>query len=108
MDQVARKLESKGVSTTRLREGIKLLSAADKDLTDRRYTDAAKKRREAMQALRNAFGDLDRSTATQIHRARDLPPQMRNDLLQSAEAAYPAGYEALLKSYYKALSTAEK
>jgi hypothetical protein len=108
MEQVARKLEGKGVSTTRLREGIKLLSAADKDLTDRKYTDAAKKRREAMQALRNAFGDLDRSTATQIHRARDLPPQMRNDLLQSAEAAYPAGYEALLKSYYKALSTAEK
>jgi hypothetical protein len=108
MEQVARKLEGKGVSTTRLRQGIKLLQDADRDLTDRRYTDAAKKRREAMKALRNSFSDLDRSTATQINRARDLPPQMRNELLQSAEAAYPAGYEALLKSYYKALSTAEK
>jgi hypothetical protein len=108
MEQVARKLESKGVSPTRLREGIKLLGSADKDLQNRKYTDAAKKRREAMQALRNAFSDLDHSTGTQIHRARDLPPQMRNELLQSAEAAYPAGYEALLKSYYKALSTAEK
>jgi hypothetical protein len=104
---VARKLEGKGVSK-RLREGIKLLETADKDLTDRRYTDAAKKRREAMQRLRGAFSELDRSTAAQIHRARDLPPQMRNELLQSAEEAYPAGYEALLKSYYKALSTAEK
>ncbi len=108
MEQVARKLESKGVSTTRLREGIKLLSDADKDLTNRKYTDAARKRREAMQSLRNAFGDLDRSTATRIQQARDLPPQMRNDLLQSAEAAYPAGYEALLKSYYKAISAGEK
>jgi drug/metabolite transporter superfamily protein YnfA len=108
MEQVAKKLESKGVSTTRLREGIKLLENADKDLTDRRYTDASKKRREAMKKLRGAFSELDRSTATQINRARDLPPQMRNELMQSAEAAYPAGYEALLKSYYKALSTAEK
>ena len=55
-----------------------------------------------------SFSELDGSTATQIHRARDLPPQMRNELLQSAEAGYPAGYEALLKSYYKALSQAEK
>jgi hypothetical protein len=61
-----------------------------------------------MQRLRGAFKDLDRSTATQISRARDLPRELRQDLLQSAEAAYPAGYEALLKSYYKALSTAEK
>src|SRR5262249_9442318 len=74
MEQVAKKLESKGVSTTRLREGIKLLSTADKDLEDRRYTDAAKKRREAMSRLRGAFRELDRSTATQINRARDLPP----------------------------------
>jgi hypothetical protein len=108
MEQVARKLEGKGVSTTRLRQGIKLLEKADKDLTDRRYQDAARKRREAMKRLRSAFKDLDRSTATQISRARDLPRELRRDLLQSAEAAYPAGYEALLKSYYKALSTAEK
>jgi hypothetical protein len=29
-------------------------------------------------------------------------------MLQAADAGYPAGYESLLKSYYKALSTAEK
>jgi hypothetical protein len=108
MEQVARKLEAQGVSTTRIKEGIALMKSADKDLTDRRYQDAARKRREAMQRLRGAFADLDRSTAAQISRARDLPAQMRKDLLQGAEAAYPAGYEALLKSYYKALSTAEK
>jgi hypothetical protein len=33
---------------------------------------------------------------------------LRQELLQSAEAAYPVGYEAVLRSYYKALATAEK
>ncbi len=108
MEQVARKLESKGVSTTRLREGIKLLEQADRDLTDRKYSDAAKKRRDAMTRLRGAFSDLDRSTQAQIRSARELPANLRKDLIQSSEAAYPAGYEALLKSYYKALSTAQK
>ena len=51
---------------------------------------------------------MDQSTAARIHQARDLPPQMRNELLQSADQGYPPGYEGLLKSYYKALSTAEK
>jgi hypothetical protein len=108
MEQVARKLEGKGVSTTRLRQGIKLLEQANKDLTDRKYSDAARKRREAMQKVRDAFGDLDRSTQVQIRSARELPAELRKDLIQSSDAAYPAGYEALLKSYYKALSTAEK
>jgi hypothetical protein len=108
MEQVAKKLESQGVSATRVREGIKLLEEADKALLDRRYDDAAKKRQEAMQKVRGEFGDLDRSTAAQISKARDLSPDLRKELLQSSEAGYPAGYEALLKSYYKALSTAEK
>jgi hypothetical protein len=108
MEQVAKKLESQGVSSTRIREGIKLMEEADKALADRRYDDAAKKRHEAMQKVRDGFGDLDRSTATQISKARDLSPELRKEMLQSSEAAYPAGYEAVLKSYYKALSTAEK
>jgi hypothetical protein len=108
MEQVARKLEGKGVSTTRLREGIKLLEEADKDLTDRKYTDAAKKRRDAMQKMREGFGQLDDTTRTQIRSARELPSELRKDLLQSSDSAYPAGYEELLKSYYKALSAGEK
>ena len=39
---------------------------------------------------------------------RDLPPQLRTELLQGAEEGYPAGYESLLKSYFKALSQSEK
>ena len=38
----------------------------------------------------------------------DLPPQLRGELLQSSEEAYPPGYEGLLKSYYKSLSAGDK
>ena len=38
----------------------------------------------------------------------DLPEQLRKELLQSADDAYPPGYEGLLKNYYKALSTTDK
>jgi hypothetical protein len=107
-EQVAKKLDAMGVSTTRLNESIELMKSIEKDLADHRYDDAARKRRDAMQKLRSSFSGMDQTTAAKIHQARDLPPQMRNELLQSADQGYPPGYEGLLKSYYKALSTAEK
>ena len=42
---------------------------------------------------------MDRTTATDISQARELPADMRRDLLQSSDGGYPAGYEELLKSY---------
>jgi hypothetical protein len=111
MKQIAEKLKTQNVSTTRvqqLKEGMKLLEEADRDLKDRRYQDAARKQREALQKMRMAYGKGDRSTALEISRARDLPPELRREMLQSSEAGYPPGYEGLLRSYYKALSTAEK
>lgn len=107
-EKVAKKLDTAGVSTTRLNESIELMKSVEKDLADHRYADAARKRREAMRKLRSAFAGMDQATAAQIHQARNLPPQMRRELLQSADQGYPPGYEGLLKSYYKALSTAEK
>ena len=83
------------------------MKQVEKDMADKRYDDAARKRRDALQKLRASFGDLDQTTAAQIKRATDLPPQLRQELLQATEEGYPAGYEGLLKSYYKALSTAE-
>jgi hypothetical protein len=107
-EQVAKKLDAMGVSTTRLTESIELMKSIEKDMADHRYEDTARKRRDAMRTLRSAFSGMDQTTAAKIHQARDLPPQMRNELLQSADQGYPPGYEGLLKSYYKALSTAEK
>jgi hypothetical protein len=51
---------------------------------------------------------VDRATAAQVSRARDLPRELRDELRQSADEAYPPGYENLLKSYYKSLSAGDK
>ena len=58
---------------------------------------------QALQKLRSAFGDVD-PTAASISRSRDLPPEMRQELLQGHDEGYPAGYENLLKNYYKKLA----
>jgi hypothetical protein len=107
-EQVARKLDTMGVSTSRLNQSIELMKSVEKDMADHRYADAFRKRKEALEKLRGAFSGVDQSTAAQFNKARDLPPQLRNELMQSADEGYPPGYEGLLKSYYKALSTAEK
>jgi hypothetical protein len=107
-EQVAPKLDSAGISSQRLKEGIELMKQSEKDLRDLRYQDAARKRRAALNKMHATFGNVDQSTATQLNRARDLPPQLRRELLQGAEEGYPPGYETLLKNYFKALSNAEK
>jgi hypothetical protein len=107
-EQVAKKLDTIGLSTSRLKESIELMKSVEQDLHDQRYDDASRKRREAIGKLHTAFDGLDGTTAAQLSKARDLPPQMRQELLQGADEGYPAGYESLVKSYFKALSTAEK
>jgi len=107
-DQVAKKLETSGVTNRRLTESITLMKSAEQDLRDLRYQDAARKRRVSLGLLKSAFSDKDPATAAQLSRARDLPPQLRTELLQSADEGYPPGYESLLKSYFKALSSAEQ
>jgi hypothetical protein len=102
-EQVARKLEEKGYSTVRLKEAIELMKPIDADGRDLKYEDLSKKRKEALQKLRNAFGDVD-PTAASISRSRDLPPEMRQEMLQGHDEGYPAGYENLLKNYYKKLA----
>jgi hypothetical protein len=107
-EQVARKLETAGIASKRLNESIEQMRSVETDLRDLRYQDAARKRRVALNALRGVKPELDQATAAQVSRARDLPPQLRTELLQAADEGYPPGYETLLKAYYKALSTAEK
>jgi hypothetical protein len=48
---------------TRFREAIELMKPIDADGRDLRYEDLAKKRKEALQKLRSAFGDLDPAAA---------------------------------------------
>lgn len=107
-EQVARKLETYGITSRQLNQSLELMRSVEQDLRDQRYEDAARKRRTALGEMKSAFRELDQSTATQLNRARDLPLQLRQELRQAADEAYSAGYETLLKSYYKALSQGEK
>ncbi|HUY36625.1 MAG TPA: hypothetical protein VMV69_28075 [Pirellulales bacterium] len=107
-EQVAQRLETAGVNSTRLNQSIQLMKSSEDDLRDLRYDDATDKRRVALSQLKHALGAPDRATAAQLSRARELPAELREELLQSADEGYPEGYEALLKNYFKALSEAEK
>jgi hypothetical protein len=107
-EQVAQRLETLGISSRRLNESIQLMKSAEKDLRDLRYEDAARKRRTALSQMKAGLHGVDQTTAVQLNRARELPAQLRTELLQATEEGYPDGYEALLKSYFRALSTAEK
>jgi hypothetical protein len=107
-EQVAKQLETTGITTRRLNETIELMKSAEKDLRDLRYEDAARKRRVSISELKSSLTGIDQATAVGLSRARELPPEMREELLQSADEAYPEGYESLLKSYFRALSEAEK
>jgi hypothetical protein len=92
----------------RLEQAIELMKSVEDDLRDLRYDDAARRRKVAIQKLKASFDHLDRTTAVQLSQARELPAQLRKELLQSADEGYPEGYESLLRSYFRALSEEEK
>lgn len=105
--QVAQRLEAAGVSTVRLQQAIELMRSAEEDLRDLRYEDAASKRQVALEQLRSALQPDDRGTAALVSRAQHLPAQLREELLQAADDAYPEGYETLVREYFKTLSEEE-
>ena len=108
-EKVAERLETQGVTSRRLTDSIQLMKQAEQDLRDLRYDDGSRRSKMALSQMKSALRNpLDQTTAAQLQRARSLPKELRDELLQSADEGYPAGYESLLKSYFRALSEAEK
>jgi len=107
-EQIAKQLDTRHVMGRRLNRAIKLMQSVEQDLRDLRYEDAARKRKTALRQLKSALGNLDRSTTVRLHQARELPEQLREELLQSADEGYPKGYEVLLEDYFRKLSEADK
>lgn len=107
-ERVAERLDSNGLSSRRLNESIELMKQSQLDPRDLRYEDSFRKQKVALSQLKTALGQLEQGTAVQLQRARELPAQLRQDLLQSSDEGYPPGYESLAKSYFRALSEAEK
>jgi hypothetical protein len=107
-ERVAERLDSAGLSSRRLNESIELMKQSQIEPRDLRYEDGFRKQKVALSQLKTALGQLHEGTAVDVRRARDLPAQLRQELLQSSEEGYPPGYESLAKSYFRALSEAEK
>ena len=103
-EQVARQLEAAGVKPSRLDRSIELMQRAEDDLRDYRYEDASRRRKAALSEIQSTLADDGGSAAVSLSRARELPAELRDELLQSADEGYPPGYEELLKSYYRGLA----
>ena len=102
--QVARELDVAGRPATRVNRAIELMASAEGDLRDLRYQDAARKRNAALSQLRAAQAEADQAVAMQLQEARDLPPELREEIRSGAQKALPEGYERIVGDYYKALS----
>jgi len=103
--QLARQLEAEGRPLAGVQRAIDLMSEAEQDYRDLRYTDAARRRKEALDAIRAAEHQADRGAHLSLQKARHLPPEMREEIAGGAREALPEGYEELVGAYYRALST---
>jgi len=106
--QVARKLDTNSVRGRRLQQAIRLLDSIESDLKNNKFNDAFRKQKMALRQIRDALGGVDQTTVIRLQQARDLPADLRDELLQSAGESYPKGYESLLESYFRKLSESEK
>jgi hypothetical protein len=107
-ERIVKELDTSSLTGRRLKYAINLMQSVEKDFRDLKYDDAARKRKIAINHLRAAAGDLDETVALSLHRARELPVAMREELLQSSDEGYPEGYESLLQKYFRTLAEAEK
>ena len=107
-ERVAERLDSAGLSSRRLNDSIELMKESQLGPNDLRYEDGFRKQKAALGQLKTALTQLERGPGVQLQRARELPAQLRQELLQSSDEGYPPGYESLAKSYFRALSEAEK
>ena len=85
-----------------------MLDSIEDDLKNNKFDDAFRKQKIALRQIRDALGGVDQTTVIRLQQARDLPADLRDELLQSAGESYRKGYESLLERYYRALSESEK
>jgi hypothetical protein len=95
-----------GRPATRVRRALDTLSAAEQDLRDFRYDDAARKRKAAISDLKAEQRQIDQAVLLSLQKARNLPPEMRKEIAAGAQDSLPAGFEDLVGQYYRALSEA--
>ena len=104
--QLARAFNVSGRSSWRLDRAARLLASGVQDLQDRRYQDAARKRKVALSDLRATEGGLDEAVSLSLDKARRLPPEMRDAITAGTQQPLPEGFEEIVGAYYRALSEA--
>jgi len=105
-EQIARQLETSGLSSSRVNRALQLMEGAETDLRDLRYEDAARKRKTAINELKAEENQIDEAVSVSLQRAANIPPEMRQQITAGSQQALPEGYEELVGAYYKALSGA--
>jgi len=103
--RVARELSYRGRGLGSVQRAIELMRSAEQDYRDLRYDDAARKRKMALDALRQTHSQIDQAVSISLQKAQNLPPDMRQKIIAGSQQALPAGYEDIVAAYYKALST---
>jgi hypothetical protein len=104
--EVARRTDFGGRPATHVMRSIQLLRASEDDLADRRYDDAARKRKLAVGEMKAAQEGVDQAVGLSLQKARQLPAELREEIAEGSRQPLPEGFEDLVGAYYKALSTA--
>ena len=104
--QVARRVDFGGRPASHVMRSLDLLKGAEQDMHDRRYEDAARKRKLALGEMRAARSGIDQAVGLSLQKARAIPAELREEIGAGARGPLPQGYEDLVGAYYRALSTA--
>jgi len=102
--RVARQIQFGGRPLGGLQRTLELIKSAEQDYRDLKYDDAARKRKMALEALREAASQVDQAVSLSLQKAPHLPPEMRDRINAGARQALPEGFEDIVGAYYKALS----
>jgi len=102
--RVARQIQFGGRPLGGLQRALELMKSVEQDYRDLKYDDAARKRKMALEALRQAASQIDQAVSLSLQKAPHLPPEMRERIHAGARQALPEGFEDIVGAYYKALS----
>ena len=108
LQQLARELAYQGRPLGGVQRAIELMEGAEEDYGDLRYDDAARKRKSALAAMREAGSGIDEAVSLSLEKASHLPLEMREEISAGSRQALPEGYEDLVGAYYKALGAGER
>lgn len=102
--QLADALTIQGRSSSQVNRAMQLFEDAKGDMRDKRYQDAARKRKMAVGELRNLQSGAQQAVSLSLDKAHAISPELRKEISAGASQPMPQGYEDMVGAYYRALS----